>query len=110
MADTVDWPGKSGKTYTHYIYELPYSFKDDQPGNYIFTRVESGSWIPVYIGQGDLGDRVGEGHHKWQCIKSKRATHVHAHLNKDETARLAEERDLLARHQEAYSPKGCNEA
>ena len=80
------------------------------PGNYIYAKVVNNVWVPVYIGQGDLSVRCTTNHHQTECINSKAATHVHVHSHKtpDEAARLAEERDLLAGHPEAYSPKGCN--
>ena len=55
------WYGTSQQQYRYFIYPLPASFKDDQPGNYIFAKVVNGEWWPVYIGQGDLGVRIGNG-------------------------------------------------
>jgi hypothetical protein len=67
------------------------------------------TWIPIYIGEGDLGDRVSENHHKSNCIKVRGATHVHVHLNPVESDRKVEETDLLANYLNAYMPIGCNE-
>ena len=87
------------------------SFNKDQYGNYIYAKLNAeGQWVPVYIGEGDLGDRVSDNHHKASCIKSKGATHVHAHLTATKAAGLAEEKDLLARYTNAFEPTGCNEA
>ena len=107
---TCDWTGASGKNYTYYIWSLPANFDPDQDGNYIFSKKNSeGQWIPIYIGEGDLAERVSDSHHQATCIKSKGATHVHVHLNKSEIDRKAEESDLLARYTNAYKPNGCNE-
>lgn len=110
MSDTCNWIGASKTSYTYHIHKIPVSFNANQPGNYIFTKLNAeNKWVPIYIGQGDLGDRVGDGHHQWTCIQRKGATHVHVHTNSTEQARLAEERDLLANYTNAYSPNGCNE-
>lgn len=107
---TCNWNGASGTSYKYYVYELPHSFNDDQNGNYIYTKINNNNkWVPIYIGQGDLGDRVGPSHHKADCISSKGATHVHVHLNSTEKNRLSEESDLLANYTNAYAPSGCNE-
>lgn len=95
--------------YTYYVHDLPASFNPNQPGNYIYTKLVNGYWVPIYIGQGDLGVRVSDSHHKAACIRSKGATHVHVHLNSSEQSRLAEERDLLGRFTQAYVPTGCND-
>lgn len=112
MADheTCIWTGKSAIDYTYYIWTLPVSFNAGQDGNYIYSRKnDKGQWVPIYIGQGDLHDRVSDDHHQADCIKKKGATHVHVHLNQSEKARTAEEADLLARYTNAYKPYGCNE-
>jgi len=111
MADLqeVKWPGSSGTPYIYYVYRLPHSFPEGQEGNYIFTKVVNNAWRPIYIGQGDLGDRISTNHHKWECIEEKGATHVHAHLNENESNREAEEDDLLNNFAHAYQPDGCNE-
>jgi hypothetical protein len=105
-----NWTGKSGATYTYFIWPLPVYLDPKQDGNYIYSRKNvEGKWVPIYIGQGDLADRVGEGHHKVTAIELKGATHVHVHLSTREPDRLAEEEDLLARYTNAYHPNGCNE-
>jgi len=107
--DTCDWDGASGTSYTYHVYSLPYTFKPNQDGNYIFAKLINNTWHPVYIGQGDLGDRVGPSHHQWGCIISKGATHVHTHLNASRKNREFEEANLLQNYQNAYAPDGCNE-
>jgi len=112
MADqgTVEWTGASGTKYTYWVYTLPTGLSSGQDGNYIYTKIVSNVWVPIYIGQGDLGDRTDiDKHHQSRCLKNKGATHVHAHKNAREADRKAEESDLLAAHAEAYQPTGCNE-
>jgi len=112
MSDTptCNWIGASGTPYRYFIHKLPVSFNTDQPGNYIFSKLNTANkWEPIYIGEGDLGTRVSDNHHQWTCIQRKGATHVHVHTNSTENERLAEERDLLANYTNAYAPNGCNE-
>ncbi len=105
----VVWRGSSAQ-YTYYIYELPVNLDLGQDGNYIYTKIVNNVWIPIYIGQGDIGDRSNiNNHHKSNCLRSKGATHVHAHLNAHKADRTSEEADLLAGHPSAYEPSGCNE-
>ena len=107
---TCSWSGASGTAYTYHVLELPVSLKTGQDGNYVYAKKNrEGLWVPVYIGEGDLGERSGSGHHKAQCIRQKGATHFHSHLNADATARRVEEADLLRRFKNAYAPTGCNE-
>lgn len=108
-SDTCNWNGASGKTYLYHVHTLPFSFDSKQDGNYIYTKIVNNKWTPIYIGQGDLGDRVGPNHHQANCINNKGATHVHAHLNPVEQNRTNEESDLLASYTNSYKPNGCNE-
>jgi hypothetical protein len=103
------WTGKSGVPYTYFVYPLPASFKLGQVGNYIFARLEHQNWIPIYIGEGDLREKTSDSHHQAECISSRGATHVHAHLNPWTSDRSFEERDLLANYPGTYKPDGCNE-
>jgi len=102
------WTGKTGTTYTFEVWSLPANIKEGQDGNYIFAKAVTDNWVPIYIGQGDLGERTNGSHHQQKCIDSKGATHVHVHLNAREEIRLAEEEDLLANYTNAYVPAGCN--
>ena len=109
-SEATYWEGASGRLYKYFIHELPTSFSENQEGNYIFCKKDYlGIWVPVYIGQGDLSRRISENHHKIRCIGERGATHVHVHLNEVEEIRVAEEKDLLDKHSEAYQPIGCNE-
>ena len=104
------WIGKSGTEYTYFVHALPIGFDPNQDGNYIYSKKnENGKWVPIYIGQGDLADRVSDHHHRARCVARKGATHVHEHVNAREEDRTAEEQDLLARYTNAYAPNGCNE-
>ena len=107
---TCTWTGASGKDYEFSIFQLPVSLNAGQDGNYIYAkRNAENRWVPVYIGEGDLAERSGSGHHKARCIREKGAGHFHCHLNSDLTRRRAEESDLLGRYTNAYVPSGCNE-
>lgn len=70
-------------------------------------KIENNVMLPVYIGQGDLNDRVNDTTH-YKCAIAKGATEVHLHLTSNEQDRLKEEADLLAGHPNAYAPTGCN--
>ena len=107
--ETCSWIGKSGNSYVYEVFNLHVSLNVGQMGNYIYTKIVNGRWRPIYIGQGDLGERIASSHHKAKCISQKGATHVHAHLNPRENDRVYEEKDLLANHLIAYEPIGCNE-
>ena len=109
MATKCDWIGASGTSYTYDIHQLLVSFNDDQLGNYIYSKLNANNrWVPIYIGEGDLGDRISDSHQQALCIEDKGATHVHVHLNSSKEATTAEEEDLLARYTNAYKPTGCN--
>jgi len=95
---TIDWDGKSGKTYKYWIYEIGYTFAQE-PGNYIFAKeTKPHTWSPIYIGQtDDLSERF-DYHHKMPCIRRNKATHIHAHKSStSEAVRQAEETDLIQR-------------
>ncbi|MBI3931331.1 MAG: GIY-YIG nuclease family protein [Chloroflexi bacterium] len=101
----IDWPGKSGKKYHYWIYDLG-TKHDPVPANYVFTKeTEQGTFRPIYIGQtSDISERF-DNHHKWLCIVKNGATHVCTHKSSvDEKARLAEEGDLIKN----YNPV-CND-
>ena len=101
------WHGMSGKQWKYFVYPLPYSFAAKQKGNYIFAKISDGGWAAIYIGEGDLKERVSNPD-QGDCITSKGATHIHVRLNADEQSRKDQEGDLLAGNSEAYVPIGCN--
>lgn len=101
------WTGGSGQQYGFFLYPLPYACNPNQDGNYIFVRHDGVKWLAVYIGQGDMQDRIAAGQ-KDACIKSK-ATHIYVRLTPGgEAVRKQIESDLLAANPEAYVPTGCN--
>lgn len=98
MAETIEWDGASGRTYTYWIYDIGTTF-DAVPGNYIFAReVSAARFRPIYIGEtGDLSERF-DNHHKMPCIRQEGATHIHVHRNDSgKTVRQAEEQDLIGK-------------
>lgn len=99
MADrTIDWGGKSGKAYRHWIYDIGTQLKK-AAGNYVFARETTpGKLSPIYVGQtGDLSERF-DNHHKMPCIRRSGATHITAHtIDAGEAARRAEETDIIER-------------
>jgi hypothetical protein len=106
----VQWTGASGTKYTYWVYSLPTNLNSEQDGNCIFTKFENSSWKPIYIRQGDRGTRTNiDNHHQSTCLRSKGATHLHAHKNAVERDRLSEVQDLHANYPQAYKPMGCNE-
>ncbi|MGH8293041.1 MAG: hypothetical protein ACRESA_06155 [Gammaproteobacteria bacterium] len=101
--------GASGINYSYYIFDLSFRPKDSQFGNYMLARrSDGGGWIPVYIGQGDLKEHIGDKNHLNRARK-KGATHILARTNPNEKLRHIEERDMLAAHPEVCAPTGCNE-
>lgn len=94
---TILWPGESGTKYKYWIYPIGKQLAA-KGGNYIFAKKNAkGHWVPIYIGQTkNLNERF-DNHHKADCINRNGATHIHAHLEPSEAARLAEETDLVRR-------------
>ena len=92
---TILWPGESGLKYKYSIHSIEANFPE-KAGNYIFAKETSpGSWKPIYIGQTkNLNERL-ENHEKEACAKRSGATHIHAHLNPNQSDRLSEETDLI---------------
>ena len=100
MADSLNWPGKSGKTYTyHFLASLAADRVKAEPGNYIFAkRTAGGGWTPLYIGKAEnLSARLSN-HDRWDEAVRLGATHAYAHTSQGtEQSRLNEERDLIQR-------------
>ena len=104
MTDTIKLTGKSGTTYTHFIYPISQAFEAES-GNYAFLkRNASGRYGVIYVGETkDLSERFGD-HHKMPCIKGAGATHLCVHVNDNgKDNRLREESDLV----QNYNPC-CN--
>jgi len=104
----VYWTGASQTKYGYWSKPLPFSCQSGVDGNYIFTKIVNNVWVPIYIGQGELNERVNDPTH-YGCATRKGATHVHVHTTASEQDRRKEEADLLAGHPNAYAPTGCNQ-
>ena len=111
MSEEVEWTGKSGASYTFVVIPWPAPLDEGYVvGNYICARRSNhGDWIPVYIGEGDLGSACSNKHPCFGLLQKRGVTHMHCHLNDDADARCHEARDLLSRHTLAVVPFGCNE-
>ena len=95
---TIDWPGISGKVYRYWSAEFTEAFKDEG-GNYVFVKPSGiNAYLPVYIGQADsLKTRLAN-HERIAEAKRAGATLIMSHTTPNgEQARLAEERDLIAK-------------
>ena len=107
--ETSEWIGVDGQRYKYAIHDLPTNFDSGKYGNYIFAKKSNdGHWIPIYIGQGDLGVLIGKTDTQLKCIKEMGATHVHVHRNDSEWVRTTEEHDLLESYLKVFKPFGCN--
>ena len=111
MSENVEWTGKSGASYTFVVIPWPAPLDEGYVvGNYICARQsDHGDWIPVYIGEGDLGSACSKKHPCFGLLQKRGVTHMHCHLNDDADARRHEAQDLLSRHAPAVMPIGCNE-
>ena len=98
LNNTYRWQGHSGHTYEYLIAHLTESYPDI-PGNYIFAERTGADWRAIYIGETEsLKTRLIQSHEKWDCARLRGATHIHIRTNHDDSARLEEERDLIAQH------------
>jgi hypothetical protein len=103
MADTpIQWAGASGKKYDFYLFPLGHDLQA-VAGNYIFSKLVSNVWRPIYIGETEnLKDRLVTNltsHHKYDCIVKEGATHVFAvAIAGGHQARLDLEMDLRKGH------------
>jgi hypothetical protein len=82
MADKCVWTGASGRKYSFYVYARHPRIIKGQMGGYIYAKIDQNTWLPIYIGQGDIGVRCTQSH-QIECIDSKGATHVHLKLTAD---------------------------
>lgn len=105
---TCNWPGASGKSYLYHVHDSNFDPNPKQDGNYIFAKFSNSKWQPIYVGQGDLKTRIAAAKSEG-CVTRKGATYIHEHLSASETARKAEESDILTAHHISYAPTGCNE-
>src|SRR5437867_13070434 len=69
MADKCVWTGASGRKYTFYVYAPHLRIIKGQMGGYIYAKINrDNAWLPIYIGQGDIGVRCTQSHHQIECI------------------------------------------
>ena len=110
MADSIKcvWQGSVPNRYIYWVHKLPANIDEGQTGNYIFTKIVNKTWVPIYIGEGDLGRDTSDLNPRFDCIRYKIATHVHVHVNEAAANRHAEHQDLLRCYPMALEPEGCN--
>jgi hypothetical protein len=111
MSEQVEWTGNSGASYTFVVIPWPAPLDEGYVvGNYICARrTGHGDWVPVYIGEGDLGSPCSRTHPCFDQLRKRGVTHMHCHLNNDADARRHEARDLQLSHPLAVVPVGCDE-
>ncbi len=92
------WRGESGMVYEYRIYPLGTEFLEIG-GNYIFCcRDAVGEWVPLQIGEtADLSQLLGGEMTDRVWVPMEGATHIHARINRSESARLREQADLRSR-------------
>jgi hypothetical protein len=106
MQNSGPWTGASGYGYIYHVFEIDADIPA-RPGNFIYARLnQENTWIPVYMGQGDLATRPVPPD-LMPCIRAKGATHVHLRLNRRPEDRVAELDDLLLRYLNVFAPEGC---
>ena len=98
--DYIDWAGNSGSNYRYwFLKDLSAGGIQAAAGNYAFVKaLPNGNYSAIYFGESEnLRDRLPT-HDQWAAAKRLGATHVMGHTTPaGETARMAEERDLIAR-------------
>jgi hypothetical protein len=97
----INLTGASGKVYSYWKVERPRdgSSITNAGGNYVFLKLlANGNYLPIYIGQADdLSQRLPN-HDRFDEAVNTGASVVVAHTTPaGEAARLAEERDLIAK-------------
>jgi len=100
--------GASGADYNYYVFSPNFKPDDNRFYNYLFASLSpEGSWIPLFIGQGDLQQYLSDQAHV-QEVALNGATHVLAHVSPHEQQRRMEALDMLASHPQAHAFSGCN--
>jgi len=94
---TVTWTGRTGQRYVYEVLNMNTNW-NKVAGNYIFASRNGASWHAIYIGQtNNFAERL-PGHEALGCATRNGATHIHAHVNGNEAARIQEEQDLIEGH------------
>lgn len=107
MIQIVTWKGKSGTPYDFEAHPKGTTFKNVDR-NYIFAQETQSGWNTIYIGEGNLKDRMQDKEHL-DCATKKGFTHYHVHTNSDEENRKFEETDLMSKHIGClFENGGCN--
>jgi hypothetical protein len=96
---TVDFMGKSGKSYGFNVYPFDQQFKAIGAVYIVSRRYMTAngrhSHKVIYVGQtDDLSIRFDD-HHKANCFKQNDANCICTHVDDDEDSRLAKEDDLI---------------
>lgn len=105
---TIDLKGKSGKTFSFYIYDLTTTFKA-VGGVYVFTKATTNTDNSItheiiYVGMTeDLSTRFTN-HHKKDCYTKKGANRICVRQVEQQTDREQLEKDLILN----YNPH-CND-
>jgi hypothetical protein len=99
---TVSLIGASRQSYLYNENQIPVPSWSDVAGGYAFAyRNVHGLWIIIYVGETGSYQQRLTNHERWPEAVRLGATHILTRLNPyGETARQAEERDLIA----SYDP------
>jgi hypothetical protein len=97
----INLSGASGAVYSYWKLDQPRKGASMQSvgGNYVFLKqLANGNYLPVYVGQADdLSNRLPN-HERFDDAIRAGASVVVAHTTQaGESARLSEERDLIAK-------------
>jgi hypothetical protein len=99
---TIDYKGKSGKTYTFNIYAFDSSWNSVSAVYIVTHRVKNNNsgytHTTIYIGQTDNLKERFSNHHKQGCFARNNANCLCILLETNEQTRLSIESDLLASH------------
>lgn len=104
--EIVNWPNGKGGTYPFHVFQIAL-FHGNPKGNYIFARKVNNGWEAVYIGEGDINERIKD-HVNNKPLIVKGATHIHIMEVNDKETSFQIETELLEGNTEAYEPTGCN--
>ncbi len=101
------WIVSNNKSYTFKDYSIDHVFDDKLVGNYIFAKRYNNRLKAIYIGEGEIKNRVSYRINDG-CVIRKGADVICVMENYNESSRKQIESDLLATNIDSYSPTGCN--
>jgi len=86
----------SGKRYIYDVYLITGTIFKNVPGNYMFAyQIPNGLWQVLYVGQtSNFASRMSN-HEKLGIAIKNGATHILAHVNNNEIARINEEFEMI---------------